>query len=70
MQISNDALDEFIAICGAELGEELNRKDASEMAQRVLKLYELLARQLPIGKTTTPAATQSTDGRLPIGFRT
>lgn len=70
MQISDDALDEFIAIYRAEFGEEISHKDASEMALRVLTLYELLARQLPNGKTTTPAATPPTDGRPPIGFRT
>ena len=70
MQISEDALNEFIAIYKAEFGEDISRKDASEMALRVLKLYELLERQLPEGKRAKPAVTQLTDGRLRIGFRT
>jgi hypothetical protein len=69
MQISDEWLNEFIAIYKAEFGEEISRRDASEMALRVLRLYELLARKLPNGNTTTPAATQPTDGRPPIGFR-
>lgn len=70
MQIADAALDEFIAIYRVEFGEEISRKDASEMALRVLRLYEQLSRKLPNGKTTTPAATQPTDGRPPIGFHT
>jgi hypothetical protein len=64
MQISDEALNEFIAIYKTEFGEEISRKDAGEMALRVLKLYELLERQLPDEKTTTPAATRPTDGPL------
>ena len=70
MQISDGALDEFIAIYMSEFGEEISRQDASEMAVRVLKLYELLARKLPNSETTTSAATQPTSGRPSIGFRT
>ena len=70
MQISDEALDEFIAIYKAEFGEEIERKDASEMALRVLKLYELLERKLPDGKTTTPPTTRPTGGPPRIGFRT
>lgn len=70
MQIPEEALNEFIAIYKAEFGEEISRRDASEMAFRVLRLYELLAKTLPNGETTTPAATQPADGRPSIGFRT
>lgn len=70
MQVSDEALNEFIALYKVEFGEELSRKDASEMALSVLRLYELLAKTLPNGETTTPAATQPTDGRPSIGFRT
>jgi hypothetical protein len=66
MQISDEALSEFIAIYKAEFGEEISRKDAGEMALRVLRLYELLERQLPIEKAATPP----TDGPPRIGFRT
>lgn len=54
MQIPDDALDEFIAIYGAEFGEEIDREEASEMAAGVLRLYELFARKLPNGKMTAP----------------
>ena len=70
MQISDEALNEFIAIYKAEFGEEISRKDASEMAFRVLRLYGLLARKLRNGKATAPMAMQPIDGRPSIGFRT
>lgn len=70
MHISDEALNEFIAVYREEFGEDINRKDASEMALRLLKLYELLERKPPNAKTTTPAATRPTDGYPPIGFRT
>ncbi len=70
MQIPDESLNEFIAIYRAEFGEEISRNDASEMALRVLRLYELLARKLPNAGTTTPAAMQPNDCRPPIGFRT
>ena len=69
MQISDEALNEFIAIYKAEFGEEISRRDASEMALRVLRLYDLLARKLPNGKAPAPTATQPIDGRPPIGFQ-
>jgi hypothetical protein len=69
MNIPDDALDEFIAIYRAEFGEEISHKDANEMALRVLKFYELLERKLPNREKMTPAATQQTDDRPPIGFR-
>lgn len=74
MLISEKALNEFIAIYKTEFGEELSRKDASEMAFRVLTIYELLARKLP-GKTST-LLPRLHDDELPhdcqpqIGFRT
>ncbi len=70
MQIPDEALNEFITIYKTEFGEEISRKDASEMALRMLKLYELLARKLPTEKMTTPAITRLIDDRPPIGFRT
>ena len=66
MQITDEALSEFIAIYKDEFGEEISHKDASEMALRVLKLYELLERQIPTGKAATPP----TDAPPRIGFRT
>lgn len=65
MQISDDTLDEFIAIYRAEFDEEISRKDAGEMALRVLRLYDLLSKQLPPKNTMPPS-----DDHPPIGFRT
>lgn len=70
MQVPDEALNEFIEIYKTEFGEEISRKDANEMALSVLRLYELLARKLPNKSLTTPAATQPTEGRPSIGFRT
>lgn len=47
MQISDEILDEFILLYEEEFGETLGRPEASEVASRVLTLYELLARKLP-----------------------
>jgi len=70
MQIPDETLNEFIAIYKAEFGEEISRKDASEMALRVLKLYELLERKLPDEKTITLVATRPAESVPQIGFRT
>ncbi len=70
MQITEEAINEFIAIYRAEFEEDISHQDAREMALRVLRLYELLARKLLNRNPTTPTATQPTDGRPLIGFRT
>lgn len=54
MQIPDDALDEFIQIYKKEFKEELTKTEASEMASRLLTLYELLARKLPNEKVSPP----------------
>ena len=71
MHISDEALNEFIAIYNDKFGEELSHKDAAEMASRVLKLYEMLARKLP-NETTSPPKPRGEidDARSKIGFRT
>ena len=46
-RLPDKELDEFIAIYEEEFGEEISRKEASEMAFRLLTFYELLARKLP-----------------------
>ncbi len=45
MQISYEALDEFIKIYKKEFKEKLTRAEASEMASRLLTLYQLLSRR-------------------------
>jgi hypothetical protein len=47
-RFSNEALDEFIAIYKEEFGEEIDRKEATEMAWRLLTLCRLLSRKLPV----------------------
>jgi hypothetical protein len=69
MNITDDALDEFIAIYKEEFGEGINRAEASEMASRVLDVYALLARKLA-GETSMPRPTRHEDNHPPIGFRT
>jgi hypothetical protein len=47
MKISDQMLDEFALLYEKEFGEKLARVEASEIASRVLTLYQLLARKLP-----------------------
>ena len=69
MQISDEALSEFITIYKAEFSEEIGRKDASEMASRVLTLCELLARKLPNTNSATLVGYSANRRRPSIGFR-
>ena len=69
MQISDKALDEFIKIYSAEFGQDVDRKEALEMAQRVFSLYRLLTRRLPKEHTSPPDTTPH-DDRPAIGFQT
>jgi hypothetical protein len=66
MNISANMLDEFISIYKDEFGEEIKRKEANEIASRLLILYERLARSMPVSSTDHPAS----DDRHRIGFRT
>ncbi len=70
MRITDEALDEFIAIYKDEFGEDIDRKEASAMACRVLTLYELLARKLPDEKNLPTGTTEHDDDHPRIGFRT
>lgn len=47
MEISDEALDEFIAVYKKEFRCNLKRNTALEMAERVLRLYHLLSMKLP-----------------------
>lgn len=58
-QISDEELDEFIAIYEDEYGEKLDREDAREVARRLLTLVHLLARKLPHEHTVTPRGDAS-----------
>ena len=68
MRINETALDEFIEVYKEEFGESIDRQQATEMARRVLLLYDLLTRRLPNEKPLTPM--QPTDDSPSIGFRT
>ena len=71
MHISDEALDEFIAIYKEEFRETLTKAEASEMASRLVTLYELLARKLPNEqKLPTHAKLPSDDPHRKIGFQT
>ena len=68
-RIPDKELDEFIAIYEEEFGEEISRKEASEMAFRLLTFYELLARKLPNEHNVLAGVTERDDDHRPIGFR-
>ena len=46
MRIQDTALNQFIQICREEFGEEISRSEASEMAFRLVTLYQALSRRL------------------------
>ncbi len=70
MHISEKALDEFIAIYKEEFGEEISRGDASEMAFRLVTLYERLAKRLPEEIGAGPLMPTEHHSQQTIGFRT
>jgi len=47
MEIDKESLEEFKKIYKEEFNEELSDAEARAMAQRLLALYEVLARPLP-----------------------
>jgi hypothetical protein len=47
MQIPDKALDEFIKLYKKEFKEDILRAEASEMAFRLMALYELFSKKLP-----------------------
>jgi hypothetical protein len=65
MNISDQALEEFAKLYKEEFNEEITRAQASEMAFRLVTLYELLAQKLP-EKPITPSVDPP---REPTGFR-
>ena len=70
MRISGEAMDDFIKIYREEFGEEVDRKEANAMAQRVLTLYDLITRKLPKAPSSTPVSMQPIDDHPSVGFRT
>ena len=47
MDLSPEALREFMQIYAEEYGEELSEKEARELASSLIRLYEVLRRPLP-----------------------
>ena len=47
MRVSDDTLDEFMALYRAEFGKDISREDSLEMAIRLVNLYQLIMRPLP-----------------------
>jgi flagellin-specific chaperone FliS len=54
MTIDDRSVDEFIDIYEDEFGERLTRKQASEIADRLITLYRLLVRKVPVEQKLTP----------------
>ena len=46
MRVSDDTLDEFMALYQAEFRKNISREDALEMAIRLVNLYQLIMRPL------------------------
>jgi hypothetical protein len=65
MKISDEELDEFVRLYKEEFNEDITSAQASEMAFRLVTLYELLAQKLP-EKHITPPDDPPPE---PIGFR-
>jgi hypothetical protein len=73
MQLLDDDLNEFIRIYKEEFGDELTKAEASEMANRMMALYEVLATGRPPEQeqlTPTPLDADSHEDHPRIGFRT
>jgi hypothetical protein len=65
MQISDEALEDFARLYKEEFNEDITRAQASEMAFRLVTLYELLAQKVPEKHITRPDDSPPE----PIGFR-
>lgn len=66
MKISDEAIDEFIRLYKKDYNEDITRSQASEMAFRLVTLYELLTQKLPNKQNITPPDDPS---QQPIGCR-
>jgi hypothetical protein len=66
MRVSDEALQELIALYQAEFGEALTTAKAAEMAHRLLALYALLGEKLPHERKLP--SSEEAEPRRPIGF--
>ena len=54
MRLSEEAIQEFASLYKEEFGEELTKAEASEMAYRLMVLYEQLSKPLPDEQGAAP----------------
>lgn len=66
MKISDEALGEFTKLYEEEFGIKLTKVETSEMAFRLITLYELLSQKLP---NEQRLMLQDDRPQEPIGFR-
>ena len=64
MQVSNDSLNEFMALYRAAFGKDISQQDALEMAARLINLYLIIYRPLP-GERNDKATPPLGDHRAP-----
>jgi hypothetical protein len=60
MQLSQEALEAFKQIYQEEFGETLSDAEAQEMGERLLRLFQLMARPLPPRRHDSPHKKPST----------
>lgn len=75
VRLSDEQLNEFIAIYRREYKEDITRAQALEMATNLLSLYQLFSRQLPSEHSASQNSKQHDDenhrnDHPGIGFRT
>ncbi|OGG64949.1 hypothetical protein A3C94_01515 [Candidatus Kaiserbacteria bacterium RIFCSPHIGHO2_02_FULL_55_17] len=61
MRVSDDTLDEFMALYQAEFRKDISREDALEMAIRLVNLYQLIMR--PLSDERSDCATPHSEDR-------
>jgi len=70
MQLSDEAIEEFIKIYEKDFKKKLIREVAREMAIRVITLYELLAKKLPSEQNSPDIKPLGDEPHRPMGFQT
>jgi flagellin-specific chaperone FliS len=65
-QISEESLNKFIKIYKKDFKKKLTRAEASEMASRLVTLYEILSIKLPNGQTPDPTPRDESEVHPPI----
>ena len=65
MQLSSDAINEFKAIYAEEYGTTLSESEARDMAGRVLQLFAVIMRPLPVIDLDNLSSSGMVDGEGP-----